>query len=538
MKNAQATPIAKKKVVYSIVIVVLILCIAAAIVLPIVLLRKSDKTLADLKKETILEQTDFAEEYVDSFDSQNLALFYERRATMSSLVSVNDLNLPETLTAKGNDQEFGLYLYNGTTFVRYNEAQATDVDPNKKTLIHAHGMGKNGNWDNYRGYYEKGYNVLCLHWGAFADEDFGSFKTICDKVWTYNSPMRYHSSDGNGWMDGTDIQYSMAEIYAACYLDFLSKFPSVTEREIVMTGHSYGGMLTTALLSYLTTAFENGLLEAKCLPDRAILCDPFFVDGDEGYNIRWLGDTKNDYYGGSIFLSKQALIAAHALGISVALVRSSGLITTAFAIAYDIPDISEGLDSINRELLYIDGDALPMFKMLLKIQEVPSAAHMYGEVWPAMMTKEVFDSQNENEYAFSVFNPYHANFARAKTTYYLDYNRTPENFDDDFITLSKGPDGKKIYGFAFEDRNKNGVMDERLDSHVMDVTVTLTDASGNKQTARTGINGYYEFLVNTPGEYTLSFSAPNGYSLSQKKASVTVTENSRFLYAPVPVLRR
>lgn len=537
--NTAKKQIPKKKVVYAIVIVLLILCIAAAIVLPFVLPQNVDKTLAGQSSDAILKATDFSEKYADAFDSKNLAAFYARRNKMTSLVSVDELDLPETLTAKGNDQEFGLYLYNGTTFVRYNEAQATDVDPNKKTLIHAHGMGRNGNWHNYREFYQKGYNVLCLHWGAFADESFDAFKYICDKVWTYDSPMRYHSADGEGWIDGTDIHYSMAEIYAAYYLDFLKKFPSVTEKEIVMTGHSYGGMLTSAILSYLTTAFENGLLEAKYLPDRAVLCDPFFVDGEEiTFKIRWLGDSQNDYYGGSIFLSKQALIAAHALGISVALVRTSGLITTAFALAYDIPDISEGLDSINRELLYIDGDALPMFKMLLKIQEVPSAAHMYGEVWPAMMTKEVFDSQNENEYAFSVFNPYHANFARAKTTYYLDYNRTPENFDDDFITLSKGPDGKKIYGFAFEDRNKNGVMDERLDSHVMDVTVTLTDASGNKQTARTGINGYYEFLVNTPGEYTLSFSAPNGYSLSQKKASVTVTENSRFLYAPVPVLCR
>ena len=489
--------------------------------------KKNEGALSEISAKTILADTDFSEKYADSFDSQNVAPFYERRTKMTSIVSVNDLNLPETLTAKGTDQEFGLYIYNGTSFVRYSEADASAIDPNKKTLIHAHGMGFNGNWNNYKGYYENGYNVLCLHWGAFASEEYYAFRDICDKIWTYDSPMRYRNADANGWVSGEDIQYSMAEIYAAYYLDFLNKFPSCMEKELILTGHSYGGMLTTALLSYLTTAFANGLVEVKYLPDRAVLCDPFFVDGTETYKVRWLGDTPNDYYGGSIFLSKQALIAAHTVGISVALVRSSGLITTSFAMAYKIPDITPALDTLNINALYVDGNALPLFNFN------PDKAHVYGEVWPAAMTKEVYDTSCPSEYAFSAFNPYHADFARVGTTYDLDYKDTSTDFTDDTITLHDKTKGTKIYGFAFVDENGNGQLDERLGSHVKGVTVTLTDASGNVQTVTTGLNGYYEFT--SSGACTLTFSAPKGYDPIQKEIRVEPSENALFLYAPSPL---
>lgn len=507
-------------------VIIIVLAIVAAVILPYVLKeKKSTGTLDELSKETLLKETDFTEAYAEAFDAKNNETYYARSEKMTSLVNVNDLHLPSKLTDQTNRQQFGLYIYNGSSFVLYDQGKQF-VSPDKKTIFYAHGMGVNGTLYNARAIYNSGYNVLCLKWGAFADEDATTFTDICEKVWMHDSPMRYRSKDGEGWVSGSDIDYSVAEIYAAYYLDFLTQNPDCLKNEILIMGHSYGGMLTSALLSYLTTAFKNGLLKSEFLPDRAALLDPFFVKGGD-YSIRWLGDEKNDYYGGTIYLSKQAYIAAHALGISVSLIRTSGLITTSFMLTYPIKDVTVGLDTVNAETFYIDADALGMYGIA-----GASPAHQYGEWWPARTTHPVYDTNKPTDYAYSFFNPYHADFARVKTAYIMDFHYTPDDLTDDTITLKSELNGYKVYGFAYLDRNGDGEMNERLSSHIKGATVTLTDKNGKETTVTTGINGYYEFILPV-GEYTLTLSSPD-YTAKKEKLTVTVDGSKNFVFAPMP----
>lgn len=498
--------------------IVSLFCVAA--VFTVVL-----SSCADKPKETgTLDELDVSaiEKAVGSYegDDEMHALYLNSSKGMSKLLSVSDLSLPETLTNPDNPQAFGLMIYNGSKYV---PANSPDVfDETKKTLFFAHGMGYNASWYNSKGYYDAGYNVMAFYWGAFGGEDNINMPMVCDKMWFYDGTHRYRTEVGGEWQDGSSIEYSLVEIYAAYYCDFLLSHPDYDSKEIIVSGHSYGGMMTYGLLSYLTTAFRSGVLDARLLPDRAVLCDPYLMNGDSFRHIRWLNNLENPEYGGVAYLAYEAVLAAEALGISVSLVRTNNFIAMPITIAY--PDLITGkamLDKLNASLVYVDAIATSMLDL--------SESHNFGAHWPAYVTEQKFDTANPDEYAYSVFNPYHADYARIGETYVVGLNNTPYVLTDDTIALDyKGT--TKLYGFVFDDVNGNGELDERLGKHICGAEVEIKNSSGESVfSTTTSLSGYFEYLA-APGEYTISVSTPSGYSFD-KELTVTVEEGDYF--APV-----
>ena len=476
----------------------------------------TDGTMDELSAKTIESVLSYLPENAE----ENHALYVEASSKMEKFYTLEEIALPENITTN-TAQPFGLFLYDGKTDSLVPYTTEGVFDENKKTLFFAHGMGRNGRFYNCKGYYENGFNVLCFQWGIFASEDI--YSLISDKVWTSDGNHRYRVQD-DSWYEGEELHYSVAEIYGAYYYDFLLRHPSYTSKEIIIGGHSYGGMLTTALLSYLTTAFRCRLLDSRYLPDRVLLCDPFFRMSEENVHIRWLGDLVPPSFGSIVALSVEAVAMAKQLGISVALFRSSMIIAAPFEAAFGDFDIGAAkLDEFYSSLLYVYAIANSMLPQ--------EKAHNYGETWPAYTTWEVFDADHPEEYAFSMFNPYHAEYARMGERYDMDYNTTSTVFTDDSLTL-QNRENAKLYGFAFCDDNANGVMDERLGRHICGAKVKIAAEDGTVVLdTTTSLNGYFEVNVQ-PGTYVVEVTAPNGFTCETTR-SVVVENNDRFVYSPI-----
>ncbi|MDE9799885.1 SdrD B-like domain-containing protein [Staphylococcus delphini] len=95
--------------------------------------------------------------------------------------------------------------------------------------------------------------------------------------------------------------------------------------------------------------------------------------------------------------------------------------------------------------------------------------------------------------------------------------------DNDDLTLDSGfykteppvPPTRNIGDKVWEDTNKDGIQDAD-EPGIANVTVTLTDADGNVVGTRTtDTNGNYLFEDVKPGDYTVTFETPEGYTPTQ-----------------------
>lgn len=458
----------------------------------------------------------------DSFRTNYLS----HASRMTELVTVDDLDLPDDLISESRMEPFGMRIFDGEKYVAYYSGNNKALfDENKKTIFFAHGMGYNGSFRNPDLFYDD-YNILCFYWGAFASEPNMNMPALAEKIYFYNGNLRYLNSDLSGWSDGKTLKYSVAEMYGAYYYDILSSHPNYA-KEIMISGHSYGGMLTYGLLNYLITAFRCGLIGVSVLPDSVALFDPFLIAGKENLKIRWLGDMKNPVeHGGVVAIARQTMIDARIIGIAISLIRTSFFIEypTVAALAHESSDVNDRtyIDEFNSHTNFILGYATDMLGL--------GDGHDYARIWPTLFRTELFDSVYRNEYSFSLTNPYHSRFARVGSVYTLDYNDTPYVTEDDIITI-KDTSVSKLYGFVYDDINENGICDDGLRSHIYGATVTITDSDGKQiYNEKTSLNGYFEINDIPKGKYKISVKASDG---SVKDRTVNVAENAHFTEASV-----
>lgn len=432
--------------------------------------------------------------------------------TMTDIVTLDELDLPEDLV----NSPLGLFFYNGSDWVRF-DSPSFSYDSSKQTFIFIHGMGSNQYWDNADYFFNHGYNIGAFVWGALADEEYMNFATLSEKVWFCDGDMRW-KKDGV-WQDGSDVHYSVAEIFSAYYLAFCKRNSVGRSGRITLGGHSYGGMTACAVLSYLITAYDCGLLEPEYLPDSVLLMDPFFVTGSKDVHVSWLGGIQNPVdKGGVAYLSEQAVSAARDLGISVALIRTTLYVEYPLMLALGGEDeLAEFYDG----LLYVRGltDELPLDL---------SAAHVYSNVWPSNVFTPVYDANDPSQEAYSLFTSFESKYARMGTSYTLSYNKTVNDFTDDTMT-SSDIGSAKICGFVFLDENRDGKFDERLYDHFHGAAVSIKDADGAEIFSTvTGKSGYYEKEVPL-GTYTVTVTMPDGYVLPTSTAKLEVTGDKQLV---------
>ncbi|MBZ8175009.1 SdrD B-like domain-containing protein [Staphylococcus delphini] len=106
--------------------------------------------------------------------------------------------------------------------------------------------------------------------------------------------------------------------------------------------------------------------------------------------------------------------------------------------------------------------------------------------------------------------------------------------DSDDLSLDSGfykteppvPPTHNIGDKVWEDLNKDGIQDDN-EPGIANVTVTLTDADGNVVGTRvTDTNGNYLFEDVKPGEYTVTFETPEGYTPTQTGQGTTDNDSN------------
>lgn len=184
-------------------------------------------------------------------------------------------------------------------------------DPNRKTLLFAHGWKEDSTIAEAREtmnraphagpdldlaayWLNEGYNVGFLYWNQFSDE--AEVEDAEAKIWSPDGPrdMRWKRliRNSNGSVDVAyeylDTDKSVAELL----LDEIRlNMADFNGEELRMTGHSLGNQVAIVLSHYLLGDVQAGLLPETMLPDRLVLLDPFYSNGDKDYlDGDWTGE--------------------------------------------------------------------------------------------------------------------------------------------------------------------------------------------------------------------------------------------------------
>lgn len=217
-----------------------------------------------------------------------------------------DTNSLQTYYYELND--FGIYFYGTQQNAIRTDAPGCQkyipgepnafFDPNKPTIIYAHGWQKgsvdsrgresflftlDNEWQNVQNYWRNaGWNVGIFHWVQIADDDWGAMPVDTEKkIYDANSPvgMRWKQSNGTFSTRGNPT-LNVTQLYRQEYQRVVSALAS--SAEIRLIGNSLGGNLTMAMLR------EVAINNTHRLPSRVTLMDPYWdpsLDASDGITL-------------------------------------------------------------------------------------------------------------------------------------------------------------------------------------------------------------------------------------------------------------
>lgn len=432
------------------------------------------------------------------------------------LVKVEDIYIPENVD---EEKLFGLFFYNADgTFNRTTEAKENiNFDPNKPTVIFFHGvqigLGYHDNelMTNAKGWVAEGYNVASYFWSQMSD----FFPNVCVKsVWSREYiPFKYEK-DGVAVEENKDmLNYSLAECFVAYYVDFLSQY-DYKGSFINLQGLSLGGNMLSAVNSYLLALERNGKIGKELLPDRVTYFDTYMSSSYSDTFVPWLNSVI-----GENGTTKMAYLVAKELrsrGIAVEYVASSM-----------VSNLGEFNSSGDKDMFkrFTDETVLLNFDCAFTGALNQPAKHIAGKNWYHRIVSvgHFYDYTAENPEGISAYAPSPAMpisyaYARMGAIYGMEKNQTELDFDDDKM-LSENITSAKIAGFAFRDKNNNGINDDRLYNRIDGVTVELYEQSGTLlQSTQTKNGGYYEFSLSDSQlgkSYYVQIKAKDGFTVGK-----------------------
>nr|WP_057510010.1 SdrD B-like domain-containing protein [Staphylococcus simulans] len=229
-------------------------------------------------------------------------------------------------------------------------------------------------------------------------------------------------------------------------------------------------------------------------------------------------------------LSSAALVMAPKDGNSNALI---GFDYTTFHI-YEVPDPSQLPDSYDFEAA--------------GYQDLAQSFQNNGSIYTNANGDMIINfGAIDNPYVVvmdSQFDPtYSSNLTTRATLYATDQSGYTASyfFDNSFVIENSSGTGDgtletyRLGDYVWEDSNKDGIQNSN-EVGIEGVTVTLTKPDGSTVTTVTDANGKYEFTGLEKGDYTVDFTAPEGYeptavnvgddALDSDGASTTVTINN------------
>ncbi len=399
------------------------------------------------------------------------------------MLSMKDITLPEGIDL----DELGIFLYKGgavqnpASWVRYDQSDVP-FDETRKTVFYAHGMGEAQYMPFADRWRAAGYNVATFLWGPFSRFDPATGQ---NNVWTASPDlMRWINRDGDIVKDNPS-DHSVAEIYAACYYDFLSTHRFRGD-ELIIAGHSLGGQMSIAISNILLQYYKAGSIGAEFLPDRVALLDPYITGMSvPNATISWSGMAMTE---GINRVAAETAAQLLEYGIPVEFYRTSAFVAMPALLG---SELSKQYNArFMEDVVYVEYDYTG--------DDIFERAHtIVWDLYLGGIVNPAYDDQTSGRgYGIGIRTPYVYSLMRTGKQYKGSLNGTPEQFDDDTMA-SVGIDAAVIGGIAFCDENGNGRMDERMGSRVSGVKVELIDAASGKviDSTVTGEGGWYRFFV-------------------------------------------
>lgn len=150
---------------------------------------------------------------------------------------------------------------------------------------------------------EEGWNVLIFNYNRFADAEV---VLVEDRIYSGNDGISYHLPEaGDEFSDNDASNYSIGQFFAAEYLRTTQDLGMSADKEIRISCHSMGGIVTVNGTRILCALAEDGQIAANLLPGRVALIDTYvgWVAGQEVAfdTITWSGESmegrsKSSYY--------------------------------------------------------------------------------------------------------------------------------------------------------------------------------------------------------------------------------------------------
>lgn len=395
--------------------------------------------------------------------------------------SVSDINISEKLEY----QRFGLFYYDGNRSVRVDEDNI-NIDTTKPMVIYTHGMVYDTGHTFNAGFSDRsiwqnaGYNTFVFRWTSFADDVFPL--SIEAKEWSGrdgNMDFAYGGENGKRKVEKIDVpQYSMAEVFAIFYNEFMTKY-NVKSPEIRLMGHSMGGQLTMAVASYIKTMIDCGEIDPKNMFSRITMLDPFLSSGKNEIEVPWIEEKVGiNGSAGMVIDVAQEFIS---IGIPIEYI-SSGLVDTLVMQKYK--DLLKKYTSFVRvDSSYLTGDIITVIGSMHQV-----AVDWYNESYQYGFMDSTVDDLN---YAVAASTPTAYTIAQLGGEYAMERNYTAEHGDENIFSTNFF--GNAIMGYAFEDENGNGLKDDTYASMRQGVEVELYAEGEKIATTTTNEGGFYKF---------------------------------------------
>ena len=121
--------------------------------------------------------------------------------------------------------------------------------------------------------------------------------------------------------------------------------------------------------------------------------------------------------------------------------------------------------------------------------------------------------------------------------YEISFSETEYDTSDDSVVsdITRA----KVSGFIFEDKNNNGIFDERLKSQLLGVKISLMDENNNELVSQTtDLNGYYSFDLELGKKYKLNIIEDSNYKLGVFSSELfEALENKELLILNLPMIK-
>ena len=464
-------------------------------------------------------------------------------AFKAKLYTAEELELPEKLN---QESLFGLFFYDedGVHYTRSTEDMSkVNFDPNKPTAIFIHGMQSSG-WKKFdeiynpSGWLAAGYNFGVFLWSQVADCGLPSKGK--GRIWYGNSNFAYSATDANGKAYRAEetvdkLKYPTAMIFGAYYFDFMNRVGDYKGSSISIIGHSLGANTNIAIGSYFLTLYDQGTITKQYMPDRFVYLDAYMDAMTETKTIvPWLNEPIGE--GGVIQKGVEVAKKAHALGISVEYLKSFTMVS----LLCDDPMYGGTPGTCQKffdELTFIDMLDEPtggfeknhVDSMRIYLKSMSADQNVVGDYsvddskFPECRDEELGwnvyskeDVVNNGLIAWSCTTPISVTYARCGSSYEMP-NMTPEE-------QASNVEYPVVAGFVFEDKNDNGIYDDRLQSRLAGVTVALYDGETKIAESTTDVAGAYRFELTgdyTGKTYTVKATLPSGKTFAKQATGVS-----------------